>query len=96
MTGTQQIIPRKVKCVRHFLYFPAQELADAAGKILRHHGRGLEIRPSGYNSPWLLLICENDSGEQSFMQSRTHFEEVAESFGGEYDGWECEIRNMIH
>lgn len=87
---------RKIECARHFLYFPTEKLAKAAGALLGDHAHSLDVSFSAYSSQWLLLIHEKNPGEESFRQSRARFEEVAESFQGEYDGWEFEIRNAIH
>jgi hypothetical protein len=87
---------KKIENVRHFLYFPSDTLAQQAGKALKEYGYGIEISFSEYSSQWLTLIDTPYHDEEAMDCDRARCEEVAELFQGEYDGWECEIKNMIH
>jgi hypothetical protein len=79
----------------HFLYFPTQVAAERASHHLRGEGYMIDVRPAANAAdnppnPWLMearVIAVVD--ESTVQPMRQKFEDLAESGGGEYDGWEA-------
>jgi hypothetical protein len=81
----------------HYLYFPTQEAARTVAGALREDGFTAEPQPAANAhehppNPWLVLATGRCVvNEQSLTQLRDSLEELAESMGGEYDGWETAV-----
>jgi len=75
--------------VRHYFYFAEREAANALQKVFeqRHVSATVDLAADG--SSWALYVSLVDSKEPSRLEEITKgFAELAEKFGGEYDGWE--------
>lgn len=81
--------------ITHFLYFPTQVAAEQASHQLRGEGYMIDVRPAANAAdtppnPWLMEARVVSVVDESTVQPmRQKFEELAESGGGEYDGWEA-------
>ena len=81
--------------VIHFLYFPTQVAAEQASHQLRGEGYTIDVRPAANAeesppNPWVLEARNYVVVDESNVQAmRQKFEDIAESGGGEYDGWEA-------
>jgi hypothetical protein len=77
--------------VNHYLYFPAKESAERAGKRLSERGFGVEVGPplKGYRDWCLFATHTAVVSESSIGLLRAAMERIAAEFGGKYDGWEA-------
>ena len=81
--------------VIHFLYFPTQVSAERASQALRGEGYMIDVRPAANAeenppNPWVMEARNYVVVDESNVQAmRQKFEDLAESGGGEYDGWEA-------
>jgi hypothetical protein len=81
--------------VIHFLYFPTQVAAERASHHLRGEGYMIDVRPAANAAenppnPWVMEARIYTVVDDSTVQPmREKFEGIAESGGGEYDGWEA-------
>jgi hypothetical protein len=84
--------PDKPQTVLHYLYFPQQRDADLVAHDLRARGFRCEHRLGADGANWLVLARHDlvPTPEQ-MAATRQGLEKLAESFGGEYDGWEVEL-----
>jgi hypothetical protein len=79
--------------ILHYLYLPSKVGAAEVAARLRSHGFSTEERPGADGINWLVLaIQEVVPSESTIAAARTLMEEVAGGAGGEYDGWEAEVR----
>lgn len=77
------------RTMRHFLYFPTKRTARAAAQQLEANGYRTEVHRR--EDSWLALaLGEVPASEDDIEETRKTFEAVADSLGGEYDGWEME------
>jgi hypothetical protein len=73
----------------HYLYFESRATAEAAGETIRVRGYEIDVMKSADDQQWLLLaVGQIPADENTIDDSRGYFEGLAESLGGEYDGWE--------
>lgn len=81
--------PRTLEFV---LYCPTQEAARKAGEQVRGDGFEVSVRPSARSSDWLCLATKRMVPEQVALSLvRTRLVRLAESVGGEYDGWRTRV-----
>ena len=79
--------------VLHYLYFPTKEAAREVSAKLRDQGFSIEQRLGADGENWLLLARQDMvPSEEKIAAIRKMMEDLSESFGGEYDGWEAELR----
>ena len=79
--------------VRHFLYLPRREHAAAIVDELRRHGYQIEERMGADGINWLVLASHHVVPTEELMAStRAFMESLVADVGGEYDGWEAEVR----
>jgi regulator of RNase E activity RraB len=77
----------------HYLYAPSSEAADKIAEELRQRGFGTEVRFSAYGKNWLVLAQHEAVPSAKLIASmRLLLETLAAKAGGEYDGWETEMR----
>jgi Uncharacterized protein conserved in bacteria, COG3076 len=79
--------------VEHFLYFPRRRWAQQAARQLRHLGYEVEVSESATEGSWLVLArCQMLPTEEDIDTVAEQLRELAEAFGGEYDGWGMDVR----
>ena len=79
--------------VEHFLYFPRRRWAQQAARQLRHLGYEVEVSESATEGSWLVLArCQMLPTEENIDTVAEQLQELAEAFGGEYDGWGMDVR----
>lgn len=81
-----------VHVLQHYLYFPLEQSAKQVGSILRERGFLVDERRGADGVNWLVL-AENRMvpTEAGIVEMRALLEEIAETNGGEYDGWEAAV-----
>jgi len=79
--------------VEHFLYFPRRRWAQQAARQLRQLGYEVEVSESATEGSWLVLArCQMLPTEEDIDTVAEQLRELAEAFGGEYDGWGMDVR----
>jgi Regulator of ribonuclease activity B len=73
--------------VNFYLYFPAAETAEKAGEKLKAEGYSVEVRLGADDVNWLALANRSLTHEE-FDAADERMTELAESLGGEYDGYD--------
>lgn len=77
---------------RHWLYFPNQKAAEAAGRRLAQVGYTVDVEPSPQKAggEWRVLATGMDVvSREVFPGVRQLMEELAARGEGAYDGWEA-------
>lgn len=83
---------RAVRPVSHYLYFPSEAAAREAAATLEEEGYKTEVQPGADNKNWLTLATQDLAPTvQAIASTRSEMESLADSLGGEYDGWETEV-----
>lgn len=78
--------------IEFYLYFPAKTDADDVGVQLREEGFDVTVRLGADDMNWLVLARRTMVPEQRLLVGlRNKFEALADSLGGEYDGWEAMV-----
>ena len=78
--------------VEHFLYFPRRRWAEQVARRLRELGYEVEVS-EGSGGAWLVLArCQMLPTEEDIDTVAEQLRELAEAFGGEYDGWGMDVR----
>ena len=80
--------PSVTRTVRHYLYFRNRRAAEQAVDRLRPTGGQVESRLSADGEQWLVLVTRPAGDDVE--QAHDKLAQIAESLGGEYDGWEAE------
>ncbi len=79
--------------VEHFLYFPRRRWAQQAARQLRQLGYEVEVSEGATEGSWLVLArCQMLPTEENIDTVAEQLRELAEAFGGEYDGWGMDVR----
>jgi len=79
--------------ILHYLYLPSKVGAVEVAARLRSQGFSTEERRGADGINWLVLAKQEVvPSEAAIAAARTLMEEVAGGAGGEYDGWEAEVR----
>ena len=87
--GSDLSKPHKIE---FFLYFPKEAVAKEASLRVKQAGFNIEIRRAAKGTDWLCFATKTMVPELSALQKiRREFEALANSLGGEYDGWGTEI-----
>jgi regulator of ribonuclease activity B len=77
----------------HYLYFPTKKAAKEVAVILRSQGFRTEERLGADGENWLVLARhEVVPSEETIAAARQMMEELTNSRGAEYDGWEAEVQ----
>jgi hypothetical protein len=80
--------------VLHYLYTPGSEAAKMIAHELRQRGFRTQERLGGDGVNWLVLACHEVVPTQELMASLRQFmEKLVAPVGGEYDGWEADVRD---
>jgi hypothetical protein len=88
LTDTQKLHP-----VRHFIYTPTREAARTIAEELKQRGFQAKEHLSGKEAGWLVLARhEIAPTAKTLLAIRSAMEALAADIGGQYDGWEVEIR----
>jgi hypothetical protein len=79
--------------VAHYLYFQRKDAAARTAVELRARGFRIEERLGADGVNWLVL-ARHDAipTEKAIASVRKTLEQLAERLGGEYDGWEAEVK----
>ena len=81
--------PGKPRGVRHFMYLPAEDGAEAVANVLEREGWETTVRADG--NVWLVVAaCLRVLSEQMVRETRERLETLAALHDGQYDGWEAE------
>lgn len=85
-----------IHVVQHYLYFPLEEAAKNVAEMLRQRGFVVEERlgADGINR---LVLAKNQMvpTEAEIGNMRALLEQIAAEKGGEYDGWDVEVRGTL-
>lgn len=80
--------------VEFFLYFPTAAVAQGAAEQIRASGFEVKVKPSAKGADWLCFATKTIVPSLSNLQEiREKFTALANSVGGEYDGWGTPIVN---
>ena len=81
--------------VLHFLYFPERDAAEAASAAARSQGYEANVRDPlpEYPEQWGVVAEKNDAvlDIDTVRSSGDFFDALAQTHGGEYDGWEASV-----
>ncbi|MGD2217857.1 MAG: ribonuclease E inhibitor RraB [Gemmatimonadales bacterium] len=78
--------------IEFYLYFPARTDANDVGVRLRQEGFDVAVRVGADDVNWLVLAKTTMVPEHRLLlELRSRFEALADSLGGEYDGWEAMV-----
>jgi regulator of ribonuclease activity B len=81
--------------ILHYVYVPSSEVAALIAGELRLRGFRTEQRLGADGSSWLVLARHETVPSELHMASTRRFmETLVASVGGEYDGWEAEVRRQ--
>lgn len=83
---------RRPQGVQHFLYIPDRTKAEALAVRLRDEGLDVETRKGADEINWLVLVCHRFLDEDAIDRLEEHLAEYAEAIGGEYDGYERDVK----
>lgn len=80
--------------ILHYLYAPSSEAAGEIAEELSHRGFRTEKRLGGDGVNWLVLARHQAVPTEELMASiRRSMETLIADVGGEYDGWEADVRH---
>ena len=81
--------PARARGVRHFLYLPTSDDADAVAQVLEREGWDTVVEAG--DDVWLVAArCLRVLTAPLVREIRTHLASLAAAHGGAYDGWEAE------
>jgi hypothetical protein len=79
--------------VSHYLYAPSNEAASDVALELQQRGFRTEVRRDAYGVNWLILASHEIVLTEELLRSiRNDMETLTAKVGGEYDGWEANVR----
>jgi hypothetical protein len=82
-----------VHTIRHYVYVSTSELAGEVGATLRKRGFAVEENLGADGKNWLVLAQhEAVPTDELLTLIRLSMGELVAPVGGQYDGWEVEIR----
>ncbi len=80
--------------IEFFIYFPTKSTAEEFAAQIEAKGFQVEVKSAAKGNEWLCFATKNLIPELETLQEiRIHFDKLAESLGGEYDGWGTEIES---
>lgn len=83
-----------VHTILHYLYAPTIETAGTVAKVLRQRGFRTDERLGWDGVNWLILARHEAVPTGEVMTSTRHsMEALMDTVGGEYSGWEIELRH---
>jgi Regulator of ribonuclease activity B len=81
--------------ILHYIYVRSSEAAASIADELRHNGFRTEERLSADAVNWLVLARQQAVPSEALMAATRRFmEALVAKVGGEYDGWEAEVRRQ--
>jgi hypothetical protein len=82
------------RTILHYIYVPNRGSADSIANELRQRGFRIEQRLGADGENWLVLAIHEVIVSEALMGSTRRSMEalIARFGGGEYDGWEAEVR----
>lgn len=79
--------------IKHFLYFPSDETAKMAGASLRERGFDVNDGLGTICGSWAVLAMSMVVPSlNNICELRALLSALADTLGGEYDGWEAEVQ----
>lgn len=76
---------------QHYLYFESKKVAEAVRRRVATLGYTGEVRES--DEQWLVLVKQvTVPSDEALHLATAQLEELADEFGGEYDGWEQKVK----
>lgn len=86
------IPPGKECTIVHYVYLPRGEDVAPVSEALRKRGFRVESRMSADGVNWLVLARHRIvPSVEVILETRSCMNEIAGSYGGEYDGWEADL-----
>ena len=83
-----------IHTILHYLYAPSSEAGGEIAKELGQRGFRTEKRLGGDGVNWLVLARHDAVPTEELMKStRRSMEALMIRVGGEYDGWEADVRH---
>lgn len=80
---------RQARGIRHFIYLPTSDDADAVARVLEREGWDTSVEEDA--EVWLVVAgCLRVLDEPLVRETRAHLASLAAAHGGAYDGWEAE------
>lgn len=80
--------------IRHYLYVPTRKIVEEVAQELQRRGFDTEEQLGADDKNWLILARhEAVFTEELIASTRVSMEALMETVGGEYDGWEVDVRN---
>jgi Regulator of ribonuclease activity B len=81
--------PRQPRGIRHFIFLPTSDAADAVAQVLEREGWDTAVQQA--EDAWLVVAgCLRVLSEPLVQQIRARLATLAAAHGGAYDGWEAE------
>jgi NAD-dependent DNA ligase len=81
--------PKQARGVRHFIYFPTSDRAQAVARVLEREGWDTAVQEA--EDIWLVVAgCLRVLTGSLVRETRSHLASLAAANGGSYDGWEAE------
>ena len=82
----------KAHSIDFYLYFLTKNIASEVARQLSAEGFATEVHLGADEKNWLCLATKRMILDESALNSLgTSFENLAESYQGEFDGWESEV-----
>ena len=85
---------RQPRHVLHYLYIPTESAAQAAAaELSQKQYRARVSKPEGEGDLPFVVIAEREMqiDKNNFPAIRATFDDLAQRFGGDYDGWEASV-----
>lgn len=81
--------PKDLHSFLHYFYFDDRDAAEAVQAMFASQSLSVKLDRSADDSAWGVYLTMQSVGTPERLDELTEgFERIAESFGGEYDGWE--------
>ncbi len=86
----------EIHIFEHYIYFPIERTSREVGNILHQLGFHVEVRLGADGVNWLVL-AKNEMlpTDSKISEVRKLLEAIATKNGGDYDGWEAEVRPLL-
>jgi hypothetical protein len=82
----------KAHSMDFYFYFSTENIASEVARQLSTEGFATEVRLGADEKNWLCLATKGMVPDESALNSLgTSFQNLAESYRGEFDGWESEV-----
>ncbi len=75
-----------------YLYFPTEDVAARVADEIEADGYRVEVKRAPRGPAWMCYVTRRMTPKKSEIAAMgRRFRELAEKYGGEYDGWETEV-----